>query len=257
VVNVIESPRPDELPRLDPPPPPPPSPPKRTPKAEPAPAAEPAPVAVSTVVEGDPDDESRRRGRVVRLGLGAAVALVLLVVLVVVIIDGTRQPAGDRSDTSSTTQQSRPSTRPSTNSTGSDPVEFAPVALPSGMVVDRKWRLVGDDGDTFVAVVEIFNGTARKQTDSVVEVIPKNLASDVEDITFVGATPVVIIPDPIVRFDVTLEPGKRKRIGYRIEVPADGADQSRVLWWKAARDAEQLALDAQLTPSVSRRRNNR
>jgi hypothetical protein len=254
VVSVIESPHPDELPRLDPPPPPPPPKTRPEPTAEQQRKAEPAPVAVSTVVEGDPDDESRRRGRVVRLGLGAAVALVLLIVLVVVIIDGTREPAGDRSDTASTTQSSRPSTQPRTESTGTEPVVFEPVTLPSGMVVNRKWRLIGEDGDTLVAVVEIYNGTPRTQTDSVIEVIPKNLASNVAEVTFVGATPEVIIPDPIVRFEVTLDAGKRKRVGYRIEVPADGIDQGRVLWWKAARDAEQQALDLQLTPSRSRRR---
>jgi hypothetical protein len=210
-------------------------------------------VPVSTSVEGEPDEESRRRGRFVRLGLGAAVALVLLVVLVSVIIDGSREPAGEREDTTSTTQDVTPITQAPASAGSSEPVDFTPVVLPSGMVVGRSWRLAGDNGDTFVAAIEVFNGTDRAQTDIVVEVIPKALAESVDDITFVGATPEVVIPDPIVQFSVTVAPGERKRIGYRIEVPADGADPSRVLVWKAARDAEQAALDAQLAPANTRR----
>jgi hypothetical protein len=223
----------------------------------PEPVAEPAPVAVSTVVEGEPDEESRSRGRVVRLGLGAAVALVLLVVLVVMVVDGTRSGVGEGGDTPGPSNGTSTSTRAPATTGSSEPVLFTPVVLPSGMVVGRNWRLAGDNGDTFIAAIEVYNGTAEEQSDHVVEVIPKSLAESVDDVKFFGAEPEVIIPDPIVRFAVTVAPGKVKRIGYRISVPGDGADNSRVFWWKAARDADQAALDAQLSTPIPTQRGFR
>jgi hypothetical protein len=191
----------------------------------------------------------------VRLGLGAAVALVLLVVLIVILVDGMRSEVGDEGDVTSSTRPATTTVPAPATAGSSEPVVFDPVLLPSGMVVAREWRLAGNNGDTFIATIDVFNGTGRPATDAVVEVIPKDLASSVEDVEFFGATPVVIVPDPIVRFDVSLETDGRKRIGYRVKVPPDGSDPSRVLWWKASRDAEEQAFEAQLTAPPGGRRN--
>ena len=124
------------------------------------------------------------------------------------------------------------------------------MLLPTGMVVTRSWRLAGNNGDTFTAGIEIRNGTPSTKTDSVVEVIPKQLAQSVDDVKFFGGTPTTILPDPIVSFSVTVKPGKRVRVGYTITVPPDGTDTSRLLWWKSNRDAQQRALDIQLSVPV-------
>jgi hypothetical protein len=111
------------------------------------------------------------------------------------------------------------------------------------MTVSRTWRLAGTNGDMFIASVDVYNGTAQTKADSVVEVIPKGIASDVSKVKFLGATPNVVSGDPVVSFDVTVAPGKQTRIGYQVSVPPDGNDASRLVAWKAQRDTQQAALD--------------
>ena len=231
----------------------PPATPKPVPPREPAPA-----VPMGTLVERDPDHDSRDRGRIIRLGLGVAVALVLLVVLIVVVLDSTKSDGGTRAPTSTTATvaTTTPTTR-AIGSTTSDPVQLTPVVLPSGMVVTRSWRLAGNNGDTFTAGIEVRNGTPTTKTDAVVEVIPKQLALNVDEVKFFGGTPTTILADPVVSFSVTVAPGKRVRVGYQIAVPPDGTDTSRLLWWKTNRDAQQAALDLQLSSPVPTRQKKR
>jgi hypothetical protein len=208
-----------------------------------------APPAVTTepiLIEGEPDESSRRRGRLVRFGLGALVALVSLVVLVLVILDSTSNDAG-----TPTTAQPVP-TGPSATVEAPrlEPVSLPTILMPSGMVVARTWELTGEDGTELVATVDISNPTEETKSEQVLEVIPKSLAADVSQVRFEGATPVVVRADPIVRFDVTLAPGQRTRIGYRITVPADGADPDRLVAWQSARETEQQAFDAILNLTV-------
>jgi hypothetical protein len=218
-----------------------------------------ATMTAGATVEGEPDSESRERGRMVRLGFGFALAVVALIVLVVVIVDSSRPGSGesDRGQSTSTTHAAPPSTNPPGGVGSSDPVKFAPVALPSGMTVNRTWRVSGDNGDTFLASVDVYNGTGQTKTDAVVEVIPKELAETVTDVKFFGKTPEVLQPDPIVNYNVTVAPGDRVRFGYRIAVPPDGAKTSRVEWWKAQRDAEQTALDLQFSMPLPKRAKTR
>ena len=225
--------------------------PKPAPTREPRPARDAVPaVAMGSVIEREPDHDSRDRGRIIRLGLGTAVALVLLVVLVVVVVDSTKSGVGEPGGSKPTTSTAPSTTTRAIGATTSDPVEFTPVLLPSGMVVTRSWRLAGTNGDTFTAGIEVRNGTPSTKTDAVVEVIPKQLAQSVADVTFFGGTPNTILADPVVSFDVTVKPGKRVRVGYRIHVEPDGTDTSRLLWWKSNRDAQQQALDIQLSTPV-------
>ena len=88
-----------------------------------------------------------------------------------------------------------------------EPMALATVLMPSGLIVARTWRLTGENGDRFIADRGEQNPTSVSKTDSIVEVIPKSLTTSVTDVTFVGATPTIVNPDPIVRFDVTLAPG--------------------------------------------------
>jgi hypothetical protein len=208
------------------------------------PAAEsaPEPVATTAMVEGEPDSESRNRGRVVRLALGAIVALVALVVLVVVIIDGSRNGVGDSRGSRSPALDTNTTMNTAPAGSGA-PIVFGPVLLPSGMTVTRTWRLAGANGGTFIASIDVNNPTGQTKSDNVTEVIPKAIAADVSQVKFFGGTPKVVSADPVVSFDVTVAPGKATRIGYQVSVPADGNDTSRLLAWKAQRDMQQTAID--------------
>jgi hypothetical protein len=211
-----------------------------------------APPVITTeplLIEGAPDESSRRRGRLVRFGLGALVALVSLVVLVLVILDSTTNDAG-----TPTTAQPVPEVTTGTEAApASETLSLPTVLMPSGMVVARTWELTGSDGNELVATVDISNPTPQVKSDQIIEVIPKALAANVTQVRFEGATPVVLRADPIVRFDVTLQPGQRTRIGYRITVPADGVDPDRLALWKANRETEQKAFDAIMNLTVPRR----
>ena len=129
----------------------------------------------------------------------------------------------------------------------SDPLTLPTVLMPSGLIVARTWRLTGDNGDHFIADMEIRNPTSATKTDSIIEVIPKSLTASSRRSTFVGAKPVIVNPDPIVRYDVTLAPGGKERVGYSVEVAAEGVEASRLAAWKSARDTESAAFDLLLT----------
>ena len=207
------------------------------------------PPAITTeplLIEGEPDESSRRRGRLVRFGLGAFVALVSLVVLVMVILDSTSNDAG----TPTTAQQIPTGPTGSIAAPPAEPLSLPTVLMPSGMVVARTWELTGEDGNELVATVDINNPTEQTKSEQIIEVIPKSLAANVSQVKFEGATPVVIRADPIVRFEVTLAPGQRARIGYRIAVPADGSDPDRLSVWETDRKTEQEAFDAVLNLTV-------
>jgi hypothetical protein len=121
------------------------------------------------------------------------------------------------------------------------------VTQASGLVVSRTWRLSGEDGDLFLASVDMSNPTNHPITDSVLEVIPKALVTSVTSVTFVGVTPATVNPDPVVSYPVNLAPGGHARVGYRIDVPAEGVSLTRLQTWKSARDTEQAALNIALT----------
>lgn len=199
------------------------------------------------VIEAEPDQSSRSRGRMVRFGLGAGIALVSLVVLIVVVVDGSTSKVG-----TPTAATQPPSTRATPSTLARPQVRVPPLVLPaatqaSGLVVDRTWRLAGEDGDLFIASVAVRNPTLKAVTDTVLEVIPKSVTSSVTGVTFVGQQPTIVNPDPTVSFAVNLAPGAQARFGYRVNVPAEGVSQSRLQAWKTTRDAEQSALNAFLT----------
>jgi hypothetical protein len=221
-------------PRLSPPP---------TPGAKPR-AAERTVVVGGRVFEGDPDEPSRSRGRLVRFALGALVAFVSLVVLVIVLVDSSTSKVGTPTAPVSP-QSSAATTTPTLEAprVQTVPLVIPTLTLPSGLQVSRIWQLTGDQGNRFLASVQITNPTAKNVTDSVVEVIPKLLATNVSQVRFTGVKPVVLRADPVVRFDVTLAPGARERVGYSVDVPASGVGRERLVLWKAARDREQAALD--------------
>ena len=87
--------------------------------------------------------------------------------------------------------------------------------MASGLVVTRTWRLTGENGDQFIASMEMTTRPRRPLTDSVIEVIPKLLVASIVERQVRRGDAHVVNPDPIVRFDVTLAPGKQRARGLQ------------------------------------------
>ncbi len=241
-------PVPEPIPAPDPEPEPPAPDPAPVPRVAAPTATELAePVAVRRAIEAEPDESSRSRGRLVRFVAGAVAAFISLVVLVAVVIGGSTTKVGTPTRPPQATTQTTVTPGTTQPFVAAQPLSLPAVLLKSGLVVERTWRLTGENGDRFIASIDVRNPTGKELSDSVIEVIPKVLVTSVTDVKFFGGTPAIINPDPIVRFDVKIAPGRRVRIGYQVSVPADGVDQNRLLVWKTGRDAEQSALDVLLT----------
>ena len=192
---------------------------------------------MGTVIEREPDHDSRDRGRIIRLGLGAAVALVLLVVLVVVVVDSTKSrsasPGGSKHHGEHGPEHDDRAHRD--HHLGSGRVHTGAAAVGDGRDpqlaargYQRRHVHCRHRGPQRHAVDE--DGLGGRGD-------PEAARRNVADVTFFGGTPNTILADPVVSFDVTVKPGKRVRVGYRIHVPPDGTDTSRLLWWKSNRDA--------------------
>ncbi len=106
---------------------------------------------------------------------------------------------------------------------------FKPVVYAGGIVVARTWELQGNDGERLQARVAVTNSGEAKGTASHFEVIPKEVARDVSDITFKPAPTEVIKADPVVRYDLsTLEPGESLTLTYEVRLPARGRSTPRL-----------------------------
>jgi hypothetical protein len=119
--------------------------------------------------------------------------------------------------------------------------EVSLVAEPTngGLTVTRTWTLTGAEGEEFVARTAVENPTAASITDSVLEVIPKSIATSADDIDVDAGTAEVTVveADPVLRFDVTVPAGATHDFTMRVSVPGDGATTARVLTYLADRRA--------------------
>jgi serine/threonine-protein kinase len=179
----------------------------------PPPAARPAPVpprpfrpGTGPHAHGYPSPPRRYRARAM---LFAAPLLVALVVAAVVGIDRLdRPPAG--------------------------PYRFAPFLLENGLAVERSWSFGDDDGAVLLGTAEVHNRSNRAFTGAYDEVLPRSMVRDPANVqrSPAGESPPNEAGDPVLRFAITdLDPGFFWRISYRVEVPADGTDPSRMEDW--------------------------
>ena len=179
----------------------------------PPPTARPAAVAprpfrpgTGPHAHGYPPPPRRYRSRAM---LFAAPLLVALVVATVVGID--------RLDRSST-----------------GPYRFAPFLLENGLAVERTWSFGDDDGAVLLGTAEVHNRSDQAFTGAFDEVLPRSMVRDPAKVqrSPAGESPPNDAGDPVLRFAVTdLDPGYFWRINYRVEVPADGTDGSRLEDW--------------------------
>ena len=153
----------------------------------------------------------RTAGIVAAIGIGAVVAIVLVVLAL-------------RSGDSGT--EAVPPAR----------VSFDLPSFPIGstVAVDTEWALSGKDGKDFSSISTFVNNTSAPARVEFQEVIPKSIASDASDITFVGGQPIVIKADPVVQYIVDIPANGEVTRTYEVEVEPLGAERSRLTQW--ARD---------------------
>ena len=96
----------------------------------------------------------------------------------------------------------------------------------AGVAQDRKFST---DGKRVNYTVALTNTSPKKVTRYWVEVIPKELAASVDDITFTPSAPRVIDPDPVVYWQLALGPGDRVKIGWSTKVPKGGSTGEKLL----------------------------
>jgi hypothetical protein len=106
-------------------------------------------------------------------------------------------------------------------------LDFPTEMLPYGSL-DRKWE-VSDNQLNGTLTFE--NTGSEKSTGRYLEVIPKSLAPTASDIDSDPAPNQVVEDDPILAYDITLEPAQTLTITYRIAVP-EGTDNARLEAWK-------------------------
>lgn len=163
--------------------------------------------------QGQVEAAPRRRGRRAVVALPVAVVGVALVVLFTQ-LRGTDQAA------------SAPAPAPTSVS-----YAFSPAVLANGLAVGRAWRLSGSAGSTLTEQLSLTNTTATQVHTSFTEVVPKQIASDVKQISFRPEPTSILQTDPIVAFAVDAAPGEIVQISYTVAVAASGLDPSRLAGW--------------------------
>ena len=115
-------------------------------------------------------------------------------------------------------------------------ISFDLPSFPIGSTaaVDTEWALSGKDGKDFSSTSTFVNNTSAPVRVEFQEVIPKSIAADASDITFVGPQPTVIKADPVVQYLVDIPANSEVTRTYEVEVEPLGAERSRLVQW--ARD---------------------
>lgn len=171
--------------------------------------------------ETEPPGDAQRASRF-KVIIGAAAALVLIGVAAIALIGG-----------------------------GDDAAEVAAVSIaetkvtfpaePSGLgEVGRTW--VVEDG-VLTSTVVVTNDTDAATSGRHYEVVPKNLAATADLITSEPAH-AVVKHDPVIAWDVALEPGASTTVLYRVAVP-DGTDTDQLETWKGEHATEAAAFEAE------------
>ena len=183
---------------------------------------------------------SRRRERRVVAALAAGVLAATGVLAAVTIVDrgGSDDPDARRAAGSGDSPGAR--------------FGFAPIDVAPGATVERDWSLRGADGTRFKGTLTFSNSTGSPLDVSHTEVIPKSLATSVDEIEF-EPTPTVIDADPVVQFDVTVPADDTVTAVYRIDAEPLGADRSRLQIWAndLEDEVERREIDTTTTTTTS------
>jgi hypothetical protein len=125
------------------------------------------------------------------------------------------------------------------------------IAIGTTAEVDTEWELSGKDGTQFASTSTFVNRTSTPAQVQFQEVIPKSLASSVDEITFVGPQPTVVTADPVVQYVIDLPANGEVTRTYEIEVAPDGATRTRLAEWARDLDSTSAKREGTLTTTTT------
>jgi hypothetical protein len=242
----------------EPPPPPAPVPP-------PSSAGRPLPPAPTILVDDEtgaplPAAERAPRHRRRWLVLAGVAALTVAVVAVVVAVQHRGGSPVAAVTTDSTTVATPPPTTTTTTSvaptttTTTPPVTapFQPETTPWGASVGRTWAI---ENGTVTGTITLSNPGTAPISGAHVEVVPKSIAANRAALTLSVEPTAVLQDDPVLQFDVALNPGETKTITYQAPLAAGLTPSPELLagWmgeWSQALAAFIASLDTTPPPLV-------
>jgi len=198
--------------------PPPPAPVPAPPRASVPPAPESSPESSPAPSPAPPT--ARRQRRVWFVAAGGVAAVVLAIVAVVVFGGGDDGAAGSKADVAADVS-----------------LQLDVEQLRDGVTATRTWSVSGVE---FVGTTTIANTGTEPAVVVYDEVVVKEIAASVEDITFEPAYASVVAADPIVRFVLRLNAGASTTIRYRTRLASEPTSALLARWqgsWTSANRA--------------------
>lgn len=111
---------------------------------------------------------------------------------------------------------------------------FAPQLREDGLTVTRTWTLSGTDFTDLTEELTVTNSNTSELRSHYDLVIPKEIAAKASAVDFTPAPSKVIAEDPVVRFDLSLNPAESRTITYRTTVDGQGRPEYRLSVWAVA-----------------------
>lgn len=177
------------------------------------------------------EPERGKRPLVLGAAIAAAVALVLAVVVVLV---GGGDDGGDRAVAASADRST------TTTLANGDLVHTFAESEAAGVRTARTWTFTSDDSTLANELTITNSDPAAPRTIAHFEVVPKEVAPTVDALTFDPAPTEVVQADPVVRYDLTLEPGASATLRWTAAL-AGGVDTATMQSLASARDAADAA----------------
>lgn len=210
---------------------------------EPVVAADPTVVAPVAAAGAAPAGRKRPVGVIA----GAAAVVVALVAFLVLSGGDDEDPVATDGDDRRTTTTEADEPEVTTAPNGDLVVEFA-SAEADGLSSSRTWNL-DPDTDVLTNELAIGNSTGSAVQRTHIEVIPKAVAADVSQVQFSPAYSEVVQADPVVRYDLTIQPGEPTVLAWSVQLP-DGVDQAGLEDLSKARDTAESEFLAKLAADL-------
>jgi actin-like ATPase involved in cell morphogenesis len=178
--------------------------------------------AVQDLHDGDERRGSRRRRTLVLAAVGAMLLLIGALAVVLGSDDPERLDAVTAGDAETTTTDGGRDAAPASDDIV---IDFGASEV-EGVTSSRTWTL---DPTTDVLTNELAIGTTASERveRTHIEVIPKELAADVADLTFSPAYTSVVQADPVVRYDLVIEPEQKVKLAWSVKTP-DGLTEKQL-----------------------------
>lgn len=119
----------------------------------------------------------------------------------------------------------------------------------SGLMVERRWTLGGQNGTQLTETVTASSATGKTQMAWFQDSIPAAIASDVQTLRFTTEPVKVVQQDPVVEWYLRLPAHGSVTVGYVATVTSGGATAGRLAGWAKGLDALEQRLNS---PAVRR-----